>query len=391
MVNKFVSSAGKPAFWEDADDDFFEDSHPLWFLKQVGLGDSPYFLEEINKMTRQQSVEGHILKNANDQSGPLRVLVAVEPESKTLSSALDYWLDNWKEMYLRPDGLAIGVLALTELNWEKHSHVIREQIDYLKSSQNEDGSWSASLEANSDEGNLQNTSYALWAISRVDGAKSSVVHKAQRWIEEGQLDDGSWKGHIYYTTRALIGLLAVGEGPKLPLEVVNQQLMKMKQSLRRPVFVHTSPMYQKSLHVKEIYSRISSMLHGAQKEIRIASPFIDMLYEEIINLTETNPNLDVKIITRPKGEGKGLRQRIVRNVIDLLNIATKGNVTQSTLVHSRMVIADADEVLISSADLTRDQLFDEFNAGIWTSDKTTVKKAIDFFENLVQIEQEKCQ
>ena len=56
------------------------------------------------------------------------------------------------------------------------------------------------------------------------------------------------------------------------------------------------------------------------------------------------------------------------------------------MVHSRMVIIDDSEVLVSSSDLTRDQLYDEYNAGIWTSDKETVKKAIDFFENLFQLE-----
>ena len=65
-----------------------------------------------------------------------------------------------------------------------------------------------------------------------------------------------------------------------------------------------------------------------------------------------------------------------------LNIATRGNVVQSELIHSRMVIIDEEELLVSSADLTRDQLYDEFNAGIWTSDKETVKKAIEFFDNV---------
>jgi len=41
-----------------------------------------------------------------------------------------------------------------------------------------------------------------------------------------------------------------------------------------------------------------------------------------------------------------------------------------------------NEVLISSADITSEQLEKEFNAGIWTRDKETVKEAIKFFENI---------
>jgi hypothetical protein len=47
-----------------------------------------------------------------------------------------------------------------------------------------------------------------------------------------------------------------------------------------------------------------------------------------------------------------------------------------------MIIIDEDELIISSADLTRDQLFDEFNAGMYTRDKESINKAITFFENL---------
>jgi hypothetical protein len=46
------------------------------------------------------------------------------------------------------------------------------------------------------------------------------------------------------------------------------------------------------------------------------------------------------------------------------------------------------EVLISSADLTRDQLMDEFNAGIWTINKEVIRKAIEFFDNIFEIEKE---
>ncbi len=68
--------------------------------------------------------------------------------------------------------------------------------------------------------------------------------------------------------------------------------------------------------------------------------------------------------------------------MDLLKIATRGNLKTNEILHARMVIVDDKEALISSADLTRDQLIDEFNAGIWVRDKETVERATDFFDNI---------
>ena len=77
-----------------------------------------------------------------------------------------------------------------------------------------------------------------------------------------------------------------------------------------------------------------------------------------------------------------IRRRIAKNVLDLLNTATRGNLRKNELLHSRLIIIDDKEILVSSADLTRDQLFDQFNAGIYTRDEESIKEAILFFENM---------
>jgi len=398
LFGEFLSAVENNAsWWEDAEMDIGDIPDTLWFLKNVGLGDNPHFLDELNELIKQQSIEGFIYSNGFNHSGPLRVLVATKPESEAVNNAVDYWLKNWTDVSNNVGTIAVGVLALTELDIEEYSNAIRKEIDYLKSFQNKDGSWGLFLsEPYSKKGDIEQTSYAVWAVSRIDGIEDSVAQNGLKWLIGKQQENGSWEmGHFVrkYTAIALLGLLAMGEGPKIPLELVDNKFIRLKQSFKRqkPIFIHTSPLFQGSLSVREIYDKISCMLHRAQEEIRIASPFIDMLYEEIINLKQANPNLIVKIITRPKREVEGMRDRIAKNVIDLLDIATKGNIVQSTVIHSRIVIIDDKAVLVSSADLTRDQLFDEFNAGIWTSDKETVKKAIDFFENLFQLEKEKDQ
>jgi phosphatidylserine/phosphatidylglycerophosphate/cardiolipin synthase-like enzyme len=136
--------------------------------------------------------------------------------------------------------------------------------------------------------------------------------------------------------------------------------------------------------VKEIYEQISRMLKEAKKIIRISSPFIDVFYDEIANLLDEKPGLVIKIIARPKSDIAGPREKIAKNAIEQLNKSTGGNVVTSKLVHSRLIIIDEDEMLVSSADLTRDSLFDEFNSGIWTRDKEAIGEATEFFDNLYE-------
>lgn len=174
------------------------------------------------------------------------------------------------------------------------------------------------------------------------------------------------------------------EDPKVSVERHEDSVKKLQQRIRMqtPQFLHTSPLFRNSVHVKEIHDRVRKMLQSAQSEIKIASPYVDMLYEDIINIKKENPGLVINVITRPKRDVSGLRERIAKNVIDLLNTATGGCVFQTELVHARLVIIDKNQALISSADLTREQLYDEFNAGLWTSDKVVVEKATEFFDNI---------
>ena len=104
----------------------------------------------------------------------------------------------------------------------------------------------------------------------------------------------------------------------------------------------------------------------------------------IIKLIIDNQTLSIKAITRPK-EDKGVNKKI----IDQLNKHTKGNCRSNWKLHSRMVIVDNREVLISSSDLDRNGLIDQYNAGIWTREKETVEEAIKFFENIWKESEEK--
>ena len=52
------------------------------------------------------------------------------------------------------------------------------------------------------------------------------------------------------------------------------------------------------------------------------------------------------------------------------------------IVHTRLIIVDEKEIIVSSADMSRAQFFDEYNAGIWTKNPEVVRNAVDFFNNV---------
>ncbi len=128
------------------------------------------------------------------------------------------------------------------------------------------------------------------------------------------------------------------------------------------------------------------MLHSAKSEIKILSPCIEILHDELIKIITEKTELSFKMICRPKDD-KGAN----RKGIDLLNKHTKGNCKSNWKIQPRMVIVDKHEVLISSSDLDRNGLIDQYNAGIWTRDKETVDEAIKFFENIWTVSNDKTQ
>jgi hypothetical protein len=373
LVKDYLAAANDSNFWKESFDDLYDNPHLLWFLNELGVQNEHFSNAIDDFIIKNQTVEGFVHSNNIPHTSALRVLVAALPNSSTLASALNYWAKNWESSW-DCSVVALGILALDELDCEKYADEIQKQIDFLRSKQNTDGSWNKF-------GDRTATCYSIWAITRCRGIDDSTAQKGFDWIM--RIENGSLRG----LPDLLISMLAMGDGPKISVDAHENSVMKMEQRIRKqtPQFLHTSPLFPDSVPVRQIHDKVHKMLHEARSEIRISSPFIDILYEDIINIGKENPDLVIKVITRPKREPTGLRDRIARNVIDLLNTATRGCVFQTELVHARLVIIDKNQVLISSADLTRDQLYDEFNAGLWTSDKAVVEKATEFFDNIYNL------
>ena len=374
LVEKYVERAKDESFWYDA---YCCGSLAFWFLAKLGLSDNPSYVQNLSNVKDNQNRDGRI-SNPGDHCEVLRILVLLEPYSDYTREAVRCLVDNPEDWWGAAD-IAVGVLALTELDYERYQREINTVIDrLLLDYKNEDGGFS-----HSGTSDIFTTSWAIQAISRIRGSHDSSVQDAVNWLKQQQNDDGSW-GCTGITAHALSALIAAGEGPKISLAEVEWKKTLLNQRMERtkPHFAHTSPIFDQRMHVKDIYIKIEDMLNSAETEIKILSPFVDMIYEDIVNLAENNPDLSIKLITRPSKDIQGMRERIARNVLDLLKIATRGNLKTNEILHARMVIVDGKEALISSADLTRDQLIDEFNAGIWVRDKETVKRATEFFDNI---------
>ena len=377
LAEKYLEQAKNESFWSTIELLFSQPGTvgEGWFLAKLGLNDNPFYLQELSQIKAEQNREGYIW-NPDTHVSVLRTLVLLEPDSDYTEKAVHYWINNPRAWDVTE--IAVGVLALTELNFALYQHEINTRIDTLLGYKNEDGGF-----GRSGMSNILSTSWAIQAISRIRGSHDSFVQEETNWLKLQQNDDGSW-GRPDITAHALLALMSAGDGPKISLAEIEwkETLMNQKIERTKPHFVHTSPIFDQRMHVKEIYAKVRDMLNSAEAEIKILSPYMDVMYEDIVDLAKNNTGISIKLITRPSRDIQGMRERIAKNVLDLLKIATRGNLRTNEILHARMIIVDDKEALISSADLTRDQLVDEFNAGIWVRDEETVKRATDFFDNI---------
>ena len=383
LLKEFLDAAKREEFWFDEegpkefDVDFFYDPYLLWYLSKVGLKSNEYFKDALEVFIKKpQTREGNI-PTGDDPSHTLnlRVLTSVEPDSEATDLAVRYFLDNLDE-FKSPDSsylkaLAIGVSALCELDYLKYKEIIDDLGEFLKSEQKREGYWGELLQWK--DGTSYPTAETSILIEAL-GQNDECVIKAVEWIKRIQKEEGYWSAD------ACLALISAGDGPKASLEYVEWEDMLREQELKyiKPYFVHTSPKYFEEYRVEDVQKIIRRMLHSAKSEIRILSPYIEILHDELIKLITEKTKLSVKMITRPKREQAKHNQK----VIDQLNKYTKGNCKSHWKLHSRLVIVDKNEVFLSSSDLNRDGLIDQYNAGIWTRDQETVTEAIKFFENI---------
>lgn len=135
----------------------------------------------------------------------------------------------------------------------------------------------------------------------------------------------------------------------------------------------TIPPYDKSL-----LEQSQNMIESASDNLKIITPYIDMSL--ILPLLEKFDNgVDIQIITRSRNDFSG---KSSKEAFDYIKQKLGNGHKYNSLIHSRLIIKDNYEALVSSSDLTQDSLLSQFNVGIVTTDEKIIKKLSNYFTNV---------
>lgn len=135
----------------------------------------------------------------------------------------------------------------------------------------------------------------------------------------------------------------------------------------------TVPPYDKSL-----LKQSEKMIETASESLKIITPYIDMSLISLL-LEKFNSGIHIRIITRSQKDFSG---KSSKEAFDHLKRKLGIDHKDNPLIHSRIIIKDNSEILVSSSDLTQDSLLSQFNAGIVSKDDAMIQKLTDYFESV---------
>lgn len=378
LVGEFIEASNNEKFWSS--DYLWDDSHILYYLAKLGLKKNEFFRVAIQENIKdQQTVRGYIHSNRGNHTGPMRSLVLAEPESEATELAVKFFIKNYADFENNPNDLSIGILALCEFDFYKYLEIIKGLVEILKKEFSEEGYIKTdSLRI------IQYNGLALQTLSRVFETDEVTVRKGLNWLKRTQNQDGSWgKGGLreWQTSSALLCLISAGEGLKISKEEwkKKESFYIQKLKLAKSEIVVTSPLTNEF----GFKGKINGMITKANNRLWICSRFITEFYPDIIKLKKEKPEIDVRIVAIPKKEAyqayTGEGKKFVEPAFDSLQRFLGKNFKTTPLLHARCIITD-DTVLISSTDLTNEQMEKEFNLGMLSRDPEVVEKSIEIFE-----------
>lgn len=357
---------------------------------------------EIQKNKQQNS--GRIM---NEHQNQLRSLVNISPKSEATKKALRYYEDEIREDDIKGSSMyanLYGSIALMELNYDDYKGLAKRTIETCKKHMLDAVEYDGDDEMNMPT--FKNSVAILLASQKNldveidEEIKDICVRNLEGFCEtfcKNVSGDENWDiiskrdmlydEEVYYrrispVAEAVHALTAAGLGYSISgfksewMETIADQ----RHNQSKPRFVSTLPAAQVEERETTIHDTAKRMISNANDSLRIASLRIDMLHEEIITKSDLK-DVEVKILSNKKG-GKGDRRKMASAVMNELVRRTKGGVRVDHLTHSRLIISDNHELLVTSADLTRDQLIDEFNGGIYTKDPDTIANAIEAFDKI---------
>jgi len=125
-----------------------------------------------------------------------------------------------------------------------------------------------------------------------------------------------------------------------------------------------------------IEETIQNMILTAKKELKILCPHVDMFFVKPL-LEQHDKGIKIYMITRGVSERTNSREN--KQALKYIQEKLKTDHQVNPHIHSRIIIKDEIEALVSSADLTETSLKSHYNAGIILSDPTLVQKLLSYF------------
>ncbi|MFC6728720.1 phospholipase D-like domain-containing protein [Natronoarchaeum mannanilyticum] len=343
------------------------------------------FVDLKSRIESAQTKHGG-LTIADTDIGPLWILVQQEDvDDNVIREGIEFFLSEVvpDKDRLRTRRLALGILVLSKYDYFRYS----DEINKLSEELYERAKQELGEPGEGPIWRFRGTKpwLILLALNRSEVSYEDFMQDLVDDIIQGQNEDGSFFDQDSLMFNATVGLtlIAAGQGPKIPKQDLawERDLHRQEIEAKRPDFVRTVPIDPSASYAAEIQDSAEGIISEVSDILRVNSLYIDMLFDDIIDQIKTTPELEVRVLTRGRNV-KGNRKRIKKDVLNDLIEATEGGVREHHRVHSRLVIGDQDEVVVSSADLTRDQLRDQFNAGFYTRDPDSVQEAIDYFDQV---------
>jgi hypothetical protein len=365
------------------------------YLYEMGLANEERFQINWEWAKSLQTVNGNFMNN--DYPSVLLPLVWMEPEGEQTKLAVTYYTKHWRGVAAQHPSrwrsvAACGLRALHHYDPYTYEDLIEVLAKHASAELNE----MEPLEEVKHEGDFIRACLIVEAICEVYGPEVETAAGRIEEIKRLQRSDGAWpsfygEGHpnssvtpgprILPTAVALLALVSAGEGPKVSVaELARQERLYVhKLESRRACVVATSPLDA----IAEIRDVARELITGTENRLWICSRFITEYYTDIIQLHRDNENVDIRIITIPVKEARGVYVGHGKKFVEPAYHALQRNLTSgfksTEILHARCIISD-DTVLVSSADLTKEQLEHELNLGVWTRDPEVVENAVEVFE-----------
>lgn len=204
---------------------------------------------------------------------------------------------------------------------------------------------------------------------------SSWIQMPQNYIDfSGQVKEGIFEKNVSQSIHAYFVLdnrYSSFSSKRVTL-VVREEWDEQESSMD---LVTTVPPQDRSLNAE-----VKRIIEDSKTNLKIISPYIDMLLlDELLN--KHQQGINIQIITREKD---GFAGKDKKDTFEHLKNNLKTNHKTNKSIHSRIIIKDEQEALVSSADLTYDSMIAQFNVGIMTSDTNIIRKLLEYFNNVWQ-------